>query len=220
MTSIYTTNPLARLTSASLAIGGVTGAAFVIISRGEINGAMAMLSQRWMVAHNLHFMSAALLLVGLVGLYLAHAPRMRFLGHFAFVLALLGTGFYFATGVVTAAVLPFIAGSAPSVMSANGPLFNPPLPALVISVAVFQLGWATIGAAIARAGLLPSWTGWATLVGAVIGMIPPRPFGSAPWVVTDIGWVIMAIGLVGMGVSGWAMAKTVPVPVSVAAAGN
>jgi hypothetical protein len=160
-----------------------------------------------MVAHNLHFMSAALLLVGLVGLYLAHAPRMRFLGHFAFVLALLGTSFYFATGVVTAAVLPFIAGSAPSVMSANGPLFNPPLPALVISVAVFQLGWAAIGAAIARAGLLPAWSGWLTLVGAVIGMIPPRPFGSAPWIVTDIGWVIMAIGLVGMGLSGWSLAK-------------
>src|SRR3954471_15322183 len=207
MTSTYSTNPLARLTSASLLLGGVTGAAFVIVSRGEITGALAMLSQRWMIAHNLHFMSAALLLVGLVGLYLAHASRMSFLGHFAFVLALLGTAFHFATGVVTAAVLPFIAGTAPSVMSANGPLFNPPLPALVISVAVFQLGWAAIGAAIARAGLVPAWTGWVTMVGAVVGMIPPRPFGSAPWIVTDIGWVIMAVGLIGMGVSGWAMAK-------------
>jgi hypothetical protein len=37
-------NPLARLTAAALALGGILGAGFVIVSRGEITGAMSMLS--------------------------------------------------------------------------------------------------------------------------------------------------------------------------------
>jgi hypothetical protein len=203
VTGFATHNPLARLTSAALALGGITGAAFVIIANGEIMGAMSMLSTRWLIAHNLHFTSAALLLFGVVGLYLSHSHEMRLAGHFAFVLTLMGTGFYFSSGVITAAVLPFIASAAPSVVSARGPLFDPPLPALVVSVAVFQLGWLVLGLVVARAGILPRWTGYATSVGAFIGLIPPRPLGSVPWVVTDIGWVILAIGLVGMGFAGW-----------------
>ena len=196
-------NPLARLTAAALALGGVLGAAFVIVSRGEVIGAMHMLSTRWMVAHNLHFASAALLLFGVVGLYLSHSHRMGLGGHFAFVLALLGTGFYFATGVMTSAVLPFIAGAAPGVVAGNGPLFNPTLPALVVSVGVFHLGWVALGMIIGNAGLLPRWTGFTAAAGAALGLIPPRPFGNAPWIVTDVAWVIFAIGLVGMGVAGW-----------------
>lgn len=196
-------NPLSRLTAAALALGGILGAAFVIISRGEVIGARAMLSTRWMVAHNLHFASAALLLFGVVGLYLSHSHRMTLGGHFAFVLALLGTAFYFATGVMTSAVLPMIAGTSPGVMDGSGPLFHPTLPALVVSVGVFQLGWVGLGMVIGNAGLLPRWAGFMTAAGAALGMIPPHPFGNAPWIVTDIAWVIFAIGLSGMGVAGW-----------------
>jgi hypothetical protein len=202
-----TASPIARLSSAALAIGGIAGAAFVIVSRGEIIGALAMLSPRWMVAHNLHFISAALLLFGVVGLYLMHADRMGVAGHFAFVLALLGTGFFMATGVITAALMPFVAGTAPYVVAAGGPLFHPPLPILGISVIVFVLGWMALGVVIARAGLFPSWMGWMIAVGAAIEAIPPRPFGSVPWVVTDIGWTIMAVGLIGVGIHGWRIAS-------------
>src|SRR5206468_8729705 len=102
-------SPIARLSSITLGLGGIAGAAFVIVSRGEFMGAMAMLSQRWMIAHNLHFISAALLLFGVVGLYAEHSREMTVGGHFAFVIALLGTGLFMAGGVITAAVLPFIA---------------------------------------------------------------------------------------------------------------
>lgn len=196
-------NPLFRLTGASLALGGVLGAAFVIVSRGELIGALAMLSNRWMIAHNLHFASAALLLFGVVGLYLSHNERMSVSGHLVFVLALLGTGFYFATGVLTAAILPALAGAAPTAVGHAGPLFSPTLPALTVSVLVFQMGWLGIGVVVARTGVLSAWTGWVTAIGAAIGMIPPRPFGSAPWIVVDVAWVIFAIGLVGMGIAGW-----------------
>jgi hypothetical protein len=196
-------NPLARVTAAALAIGGIFGAAFVIISRGEVMGARAMLSERWMIAHNLHFASAAMLLFGVVGLYMSHSRRMTLGGHFSFVLALLGTGFYFATGVMTSAILPLIAGFAPSLVDGHGPFFNPTLPALVVSVGVFQLGWVALGMVIANAKMLPRWTGFTTAAGAAIGLVPVHPFGNAPWLVLEIGWVIFAIGLVGMGVTGW-----------------
>src|SRR5438067_3380958 len=195
-------SPIARLSCAALGIGGITGAAFVIVSRGEVTGALAMLSGRWMVAHNLHFISAALLLFGVVGLYLAHSEHLEVGGHFAFVLALLGTGFYFASGVITAAVLPFIAGAAPNVVSATGPLFHPPLPVLIVSVAVFSLGWLALGITVARRGIFPAWTGRLIAVGAVVQAIPPRPFGPAPSLVTDAGWLVLALGLVGIAVHG------------------
>jgi len=202
-TSFAAYNPLARLTAAALALGGILGAAFVIISRGEIIGAMAMLSSRWMIAHNLHFASAALLLFGIVGLYFSHWERVTLGGHFAFVLGLLGTGFYFANGVLTAAVLPLIAAASPGVVSAGGPLFSPTLPALIVGAVTFQLGWVAVGMVIANARVLPRWAGFTTAAGAAIGLIPPRPFGNAPWIIMDIAWVTFAIGLAGLGLAGW-----------------
>jgi hypothetical protein len=196
-------NPLARLSAAALAVGGTLGAAFVISSRGEFVGAMSMLTTRWMVAHNLHFASATLLLFGVTGLYISHSSRLTLGGHFAFVLALLGTAFYFATGVLTAAVLPLVAGAAPGVVSAGGPLFSPTLPALVVSVAVFQLGWVALGMVVANAGRLPRWACFTTAAGAALGLVPARPFGPAPFILTEIAWVIFAVGLVGMGIAGW-----------------
>ena len=203
-------NPLARLTAASLALGGILGAAFVIVSRGKFVGAMAMVSTRWMVAHNLHFASAALLLVGVVGVYLSHSRRLGLGGHFAFVLALLGTAFYFATGFMTASVWPLIAAASPGVVSAGGPLFSPTLPSLVVSVVTFQLGWIALGLVIGNAGLLPRWAGFVTAAGAAIGLVPPRPFGGAPWIVMDVAWVLFAIGLTGLGVAGWRAAAMHP----------
>jgi hypothetical protein len=196
-------NPLARLSSAGLALGGILGAAFVIISRGEMTGAMSMLTGRWILAHNLHFASAALLLFGVVGVYMSHGHRLTVGGHFAFVLALLGTAFFFATGVMSSAVLPVIARLSPEVVAREGPLFTPLLPALIVSVFIFQLGWVALGMVIANAGLLPRWAGFTTAAGAAIGLIPPRPFGNAPWMFMDVAWVIFAIGLTGLGLAGW-----------------
>jgi hypothetical protein len=200
-------SPIARLSSAALGLGGIAGAGFVIVSRGEVMGAMAMISQRWLVAHNLHFISAALLLFGVVGLYQAYSYRLSVFGHFAFVMALLGTGLFLAGGVITAAVLPFIAGAAPNVVSSTGPLFHPLLPVLPVSLGLFSLGWFLLGIVIARGGISPSWAGWTLAVGVAIQAIPPHPFGPVPWIMTDIGWVVMAIGLVGIGVRGWQVAS-------------
>lgn len=196
-------SPIARLSAGALALGGIAGAAFVIVSRGEVMGASAMLSQRWLIAHNLHFISAALLLFGVVGLYQAHSSRMDVGGHFAFVLALFGTGLFLAGGVVTAAILPFIAGSAPSVVAPNGPLFHPLIPVLPVSLGLFSLGWFLLAIKIARGGVYPAWAGWTLAAGVAIQAIPPRPFGPVPWIVTDIGWTVIAIGFVGIGMHGW-----------------
>lgn len=196
-------SPIARLSSAALGLGGIAGAAFVIVSRGEVMGALAMISQRWLIAHNLHFISAVLLLFGLVGLYQTYSARLSVFGHLAFVIALLGTGLFLASGVITAAVLPFIAGAAPNVVSPTGPLFHPLLPVLPVTLGTFSLGWFLLGIVIARGGIAPVWVGWTLVVGVAIQAIPPRPFGPVPWIMTDIGWVVMAIGLVGIGVRGW-----------------
>ena len=124
-------------------------------------------------------------------------------GHFAFVLALLGTGLFLAGGVVTAAILPFIAASAPSVVASNGPLFHPLIPVIPVSLVLFSLGWFLLGIVIARAGIYPSWTGWTVALGVAVQAIPPKPFGPVPWTMIDIGWVIIAVGLAGIAVHGW-----------------
>src|SRR5437879_1829786 len=120
-------SPLGRLGAASLAVGGVLNAAFLIIADGQLTGAPFMVSQQWALAHNLHFAASVFLLFGFSGVYQIELPCLPPLGHFAFVMALMGCAFFFASGVLTAAILPVVAESAPRVVSPAGPMFHPPL---------------------------------------------------------------------------------------------
>jgi hypothetical protein len=198
-------SPLARLGAGALAIGGVLNAAFLIVADGHLTGAPFMVTSQWALAHNLHFAASVFLLFGVFGAYQIELTRLRAFGHFAFVMALMGCAFYFASGVLTAAILPVVAEAAPRVVGPAGPMFHPPLAIIGTSIAAFTLGWVLFGVATSRTGIFPAWACWAVAVGAGLQAIPPRPFGPAPWIVQDVGGVIMAAGLVAIGARGLAL---------------
>lgn len=175
-----------------------------------------MLATRWTIAHNLHFAAAMFLLFGVVGIYQLQATRLKTFGHLAFVLALMGSAFFFASGVITAALMPVIAAASATLVRATGPFFNPPLPILVTSVGAFAIGWITFGVATARAGEFPSWTGWALVAGAVLQTLPPEPFGHAPWIAIEVGGAVMALGFLGIGAHAW-VSQSVPYAAQLAA---
>jgi hypothetical protein len=202
-------SPIARLGAVSLGAGSVFSAAFLLISQGQTAGAVAMMSSRWLIAHNLHFMGAALLVFGVVGLYLEQEGRLTAVGHLSFVLALMGSAFFFADGILTAGVLPFVAMAAPRLADIHGPLFHPPLPILVVSGMTFELGWLAFGWTTARAGVFPTWMGTAIAAGAVLLATAQYPFGPLPWSVAAVGGVVMALGMVAIAARVW---NAVPTP--------
>ena len=176
-------SPIARLGAASLGAGSVLSAGFFVIARGERAGVVALVSHRWMIAHNLHFAGAALLVFGVVALYLVQEPRLNAGGHLAFVLALMGSAFFFADAVIGAGLLPFVAMAAPRVVAPQGPLFHPPLPLIVLSGVMFEIGWLAFGLTTARSGAFPSWMGYLIAAGAVLLAAAQYPFGPMPWTV-------------------------------------
>lgn len=201
-------SPIARLGVASLGAGSILSAAFLVVSKGQMAGASAMVSTRWIVAHNLHFAGAALLVFGVVGLYLVQESRLTAAGHLSFVLALMGSAFFFADGVISAGILPFIAAASPHVVDAHGPLFHPPLPIVVLSSAVFAVGWLAFGLTTLSSGAFPAWMGALIAVGAVLMAAPQNPVGPFPWMVAALGGILMAVGMVAIAARVWQAAPT------------
>jgi hypothetical protein len=64
-------------------------------------------------------------------------------------------------------------------------------------------GYVAFGIATLAAGVLPRWATLATMAGAVLGMIPPRPLGAMPWAGLVLGGVLYGIGAVGLGRALW-----------------
>ena len=196
-------SPLARLGSACLGIGGVCQAASVLLSAGRLAGPDTMLTTNWIVAHNIQFIGAALLLFGAVSLYLLQHEALDGLGHVAFVMALIGCAFFFADAERSAGLFPFIAAIDRRLVMPNGMMFHPPLPTLRMGPLVFGLGWLLFGIATAKAGVFPTWTGAMIALGAVLVAMSPSPLGPFPWGVQAAGSVLMAVAMANIGLHGW-----------------
>ena len=196
-------SPLARIGAACLGIGGVCQAASVLLCAGRLAGPDVMLSTTWIIAHNIQFIGAALLLFGVVSLYLDQHAALDGLGHAAFVMALIGCAFLFADAETNAALFPFIASVDRRLVMPNGLMFHPPLPALRMGPLMFGLGWLLFGVATAKARVFPVWTGAALAAGAVLVAMSPRPLGPFPWGIQATGSVMMAIAMANIGLHGW-----------------
>ena len=198
---------LARWGAAPLALGAIVNLVFLLTADGHVTGSVHMLTAQWAVAHGAHFVAGALLLVGVVGLHAAQATEAGRLGAAAFVVALLGTGFFLATGVFTAFMVPLIAEHAPALVEADGAFFAPPLPFVAVAVVTFSVGWALLAWATARARVFGRGLAALLAAGALLQGLPPRPFGPAPWVLLDAGGALMAVAACGLAWAMWRRAE-------------
>src|SRR5215471_13245221 len=96
---------LVRLSGASLVLGGLCLALFMLVHPyGEIAGAHAAHSLRWVPAHSLHFLGALLTVLGLPAVYARQMRQTGVLGLIGTALAIAGTAMYVGTGMITAFV--------------------------------------------------------------------------------------------------------------------
>lgn len=190
------TSTLVRWSAPFFAIGGIGFAMFIIISNGEFTGAALGLSMHHHVAHVSHFISAMAFVFGIMGLYAAHRPTSGAFGLLAFVVAMVGDALFVATGVITAFVWRTISANAPQLVEPNGAFFNPPLPIIFIATMTFSIGMVLLAVMAIRARMLPRGGAIMIIVGALMVLLPPPPWGPVPYVVLDAGAVVFALGTI------------------------
>lgn len=199
------TGDLVRWSGVASMLGGISLAGFVIEHPwNRFVGAGVARTVAWRIAHTLHFAGAALMLLGLIGLYIVQRRRLGSLGVVGFVGALAGTAMFVGTGMITAFVFPMVAVQAPEALEAEGAMFSPPaLLAFSLTAVTLTLGYALFGFAMLRSNVLPRLATVLLVVGAILGMIPPQPLGAMPWAGLVLGGVLYGAGAVWLGYRLW-----------------
>lgn len=170
---------LSRWSTLALMGGGVFLALFTSSHPASEAQPTAATQTQWILAHTFHWVGGFLLLFGLMGLGARLLPRTGRLGLIAFVMAFTGTAFFFAGGVVSAYIDPLLPVTA-LISSGSAPAPLVPYIAFVgISAICLVLGWALIGVALERAGLLAFAPAVALAVASFFLLIPPPQVGPA-----------------------------------------
>ena len=197
---------LIRLSGASLIVGGLCLALFMLVHPyGEIAGAHAAHSLRWVPAHSLHFVGALLTLLGLPGLYARQMRQTGVLGLVGTALAMAGTAMYVGTGMITAFIWPVIAQTTPGFVAADGQMFKDPLPTFATDAPYVAMvaGYALLAIASIRARTLPTPTAVVLVVGIVLFSSPVEPVGPLPFLLRVLGALVFGGALMLIGYVLW-----------------
>ena len=140
-------------------------------------------------------------LFGLIGLFVRQLSQAGTLGLVAFIVAFIGTAFFFGLGMITEFVLPDFADKAPELYLPSGPYGadsdRPTPPIIPLSFVTFLVGHILMGIAVMRAKVLPRWSGAALIVGSVVF------FPAFPWPIPLVGAVIFGAALGWIGYALW-----------------
>jgi hypothetical protein len=202
---LVTSRQLVRGSGLASILGGVSLAGFVIEHPWDsFVGAEVARTTAWRIAHTLHFVGAALMLIGLIGLYVRQRQRVGALGLIGFVGAFTGTAMFVGTGMITAFVFPMIAVQAPTALEPDGAMFSPPaLTVFSLTAVTVTFGYILFGITMFRAHVFPRAATVLFVVGAVMGMIPPQPLGVMPWAGLVSGGILYGAGAVWLGSRLW-----------------
>lgn len=196
-----------RWSGASLIAGGLCLALFMLVHPyGEIAGAHAAHSGRWVPAHSLHFVGALLVVLGVPGLYARQVQQTGILGLVATPIAMAGTAMYVGTGMITAFIWPVIAQTTPGFVAADGPMFKDPLPTFATDApyVAMVVGYTLLAIASIRARTLPTSTAVVLVIGIVLFSSPVEPVGPLPFLLRVIGALVFGGALMSIGYLVWA----------------
>jgi hypothetical protein len=168
----------------------------------QLVGAAIARTERWQVAHTLHFVGAFFALAGLIGIYFCQRGRLGMTGMIGFALSFAGNAMFLGTGMITAFIWPMLAVYAPATVELGGAIFSTPRSALAfgLTAVAVTFGYLTLGVAMLRARVFPRSATVMLMVGAVLGMLPPHPVGMLPWGGLVFGGVLYGAALVWFGV--------------------
>lgn len=115
----------------------------------------------FVVQSALYLLGAALVLLGLVGLYARQAEDSGKLGLAGFLVAFLGTALLTGVMWTQAFVVPFLAAESPALLESE-PLGN------MLSFITFTVGWLVFGVATLRARVYPRAAAILLIIGAML----------------------------------------------------
>lgn len=197
---------LVRASAVALIAGGVCLALFMLVHPyGEIAGAHAAHSARWVPAHSLHFVGALLTLLGMPGLYAWQMGRTGVLGLVGTAVAMAGMAMFVGTGMITAFIWPVIAQTTPAFVAPDGQMFRDPLPQFATDAPYVGMvvGYLLLAIAAIRARTLPTATAVTLVAGIVLFSAPVEPVGPLPFIVRVVGGVIFGASLALIGALVW-----------------
>ncbi len=115
----------------------------------------------------LYLISTALLLLGLVGLYISQSQAAGILGLVGFLVAFLGTVLLAGALWFELFITPALATEAPGLLEAELGL-----PGFILMLLFGTVGWVLFGVATLRAGVYPRWAAILLIVGGAIAFFP------------------------------------------------
>ncbi len=162
----------------------------------------AYLSPNWVPAHQVYWVSAKLMLFGLLGLYARQVEETGWLGLVGFVLAFIGTVLVSGIFAMASTVVHLVAVQAPALFDQA---VTPPTFAVLVLVLGYILGYVLFGIATTRAGVFPRGSGLLLIIGSVMFFISESVSlnASLSHVIVTIGDVIFGASFVWMGFALW-----------------
>jgi hypothetical protein len=139
----------------------------IVVGGGRLSEAAT--SAAFFLPSGAQLLAMALLLVGLVALYLRQAEMFGALGLIGFLLALLGTTLGAGASWSQVFVVPRLAEVSPTVADQGA---GSVLAGFLLSFLLFGAGWIVFGVATLRTRVFPRWAVMLLIVGAVISIIP------------------------------------------------
>ncbi len=126
----------------------------------------------------LTLLAGALLLGGMVGLYVRQSEAAGKVGLVGFLFAFLGTALVEGDFYANTFVTPLVAQEAPGFL--DNPLSGFLQVWLPFDFVLLSLSWLLLAAATVRARVYPRASSWSLLVGALVGLVP-APLANLPF---------------------------------------
>jgi hypothetical protein len=157
---------VAAIASAALAL--LSFVLYLLIVGGD-RISEAATSAAFFLPSGAQLVAMALLLIGLVAMFVRQAEALGALGLTGFVFALLGTTLAAGAAWSQVFVVPRLSEVAPSVADQGA---GSVLAGFVLSFLLFGVGWILFGVATLRTQLFPRWAVILLIVGAIISIVP------------------------------------------------
>ena len=206
------TAKLYRLSGLSLLIGVAIG----IIS--QLNNFLLqgdnprqMTSALWTIAQLVTFIGPIFLLLGLPAIAFRQSAYAGWLGYIGFVLMFIGGFLITSFTIVPLIVFPWLAQSAPYLITQHAPT-APVLVYFLVASIVFAAGGIILGLGTVRAGIFPRYSGLLILIGAVLNLVNFPLTGILGAIVGTLAFIILAAGLAWIGYILWTTKSAEIVP--------
>lgn len=166
-------------------------------------------SSFWFWVHILFAVSLLGGIFGTLGIFAHHSARTRWSGLVGMILIIAALTLIFGLNYWEALINPVVAVEAPTFVDTYGAGEGIGLVAVVFPVtgALFVIGYILLCLDITRAKTLPPGAAWLTIAGVIVFGVGLS--GFLPMMVVQIGSVILALGLVWLGLALWASRKDI-----------